>query len=167
MRTALLIFFSVIAFSSCNTYRYITIASDNASLNDRNEFVIETDTVSVVYNFHGRNGPVKISVYNKSGHALQVDWKKSALIINDKPVIYYKPDLWIKGSIENAAALATTNTINVRISGEEGLEFLPPRSAMSRTGVLLVDQGVLNPAYDDTHLAWDSKTRKKERLPGL
>jgi hypothetical protein len=129
---------SVVIFCSCSSYRYMAVDSDNIPRNDKNEFVVETDLIRVTYNFHGKKGPVQINVYNKSNEALQIDWKKSAMIVNETPVAYYKPDLWINGDVDKTSS-SSTRTFNGRIYREEGVEFLPPQSGVSKTGAWLGD----------------------------
>ena len=133
----LLPIFIVVSFSSCSHYQYATLSAENIPKDDKkNEFVAESDTLCIVYNFNGKKGPVSITIFNKSDMPLQVDWKKSALIVDDKPIAYYQPDWNINGSISTTPGILTTSssTLQANVTGREGLEFLPPHSFISRKG---------------------------------
>jgi hypothetical protein len=136
----LLPIFIVVSFSSCSHYQYATLSAENIPKDDKkNEFVAESDTLRIVYNFNGKKGPVSITIFNKSDMPLQVDWKKSALIIDDKPIAYYQPDWNINGSISTSPGILTTSssTLQANVTGREGLEFLPPHSFISRKGSVI------------------------------
>src|ERR1044071_1557039 len=129
MRTPLLLCLGVILLSSCQ-YQYMTIASDTIPVNNKNEFVVETDTLLITYSFHGLNGPVQVSIYNKSNIGLEIDWKRSSLIIGDKPYNYYKPVMQISGVVENNRR--RDNDVTGTITAREGTQFIPPASGISK-----------------------------------
>lgn len=137
MRTFILIAFLSVLLPSCQTYQYLTLASDNTRHNDKNEFVAESDTLRVTYNFNGKNGPVKINIFNRSSQALEIDWKRSSLIIGDKPVPFYIPVTQIDGTITRSQVVRNTGSITATIQQREGLEFIPPRSAIQRSGLYI------------------------------
>lgn len=133
----LLPIFIAVSFSSCSHYQYATLSAENIPKDDKkNEFVAESDTLHIVYNFNGKKGPVSITIFNKSDMPLPVDWKKSALIIDDKPIAYYQPGWNIDGSFSTTPGILTTSssTLQAKVTGNEGLEFLPPHSFISRKG---------------------------------
>ena len=136
MRTFILIAFLITLLSSCQTYQYLTLASDNVSRNEKNEFVAESDTLQITYNFYGKNGPVNIRIYNKSSQALEIDWKRSSLVIGDRPVPFYTPDMEINGSITRSSIPQIAgSSVNATIRRQEGIEFIPPHAAISRSGL--------------------------------
>lgn len=138
MKKWLPILFVVIFFSSCSRYQYATLSSDIPK-DKEDEFVAESDTLRITYNFNGKKGPVNITIFNKSGLSFQVDWKKSALIVDDKPTVYYQPDWHINGSVSTSSESLSTSSslIMANITGQEGLEFLPPHSFISRKGMVI------------------------------
>lgn len=73
---------SIILLSGCTRYQYISLTS-NLPQNDKNEFIIENDTVLIKYSFSGENLQVKATLYNKLQQPIYFDVERSAVIIND------------------------------------------------------------------------------------
>ncbi len=73
----------VFLFTGCTTYQYMTVSGKNIRQNERQEFVVENDSIRVKYNFSGEDAPVNVEVTNKLDRPVYVDWSRSALIIND------------------------------------------------------------------------------------
>ena len=117
-------------FSSCLVAHYTRIGSSQLVQNDKSNFVFENDTLRVVYNFNGSGGPLKISIENKSRHSLQVDWKKSALIMEGNVASYYRPAAAVNGNLVSAGS--GVHSINGLVTGEESIQFLPPGSVISK-----------------------------------
>ena len=65
--------------------------------NDYGEFVVEDDSIDVVYNFYGHNAPITVGVVNKMSKPLYVDWTKSGIMIDDTPTSYIEPSRVSKG----------------------------------------------------------------------
>ena len=163
MRTLIPIAIFSILFSSCQTFQYLTVASDNTNHNEKNEFVAESDTLRITYNFNGKNGPVNIHIYNKSSQALEIDWKRSSLIIGEKPFSFYNPDLRVEGSIARSIVQRTAgseSSLNATIRGQEGVEFLPPQSSIVRSG-LYIKKGLLDTRSVTTRKEVIAKTGTK------
>jgi hypothetical protein len=92
---------------------------------------------------------------------LPEDWKRSALIINETSTAYYKPDLWINGNLDKTNS-SVTRTSNGKISGEQGTEFLPPRSSVSKTVASLGDNSGLKKVYTAGQQGWAAKIRSTD-----
>lgn len=77
-------------FSSCSTYYGSTMNTKDSYVtkNEYGEFVIEGDSVDVIYNFYGQNAPIVIGVFNKTSKPFYVDWCKSGIMIDDIPTAY-------------------------------------------------------------------------------
>lgn len=73
---------SIILLSGCTRYQYISLTS-HLPQNDKNEFIIENDTVLIKYSFSGENLKVKATLYNKLQQPIYFDVARSAVIIND------------------------------------------------------------------------------------
>ena len=134
MRILILAGLILLTFVSCSRYQYITLSSENIPVNENSEFVAETDTLKITYNFNGKNGPVNIAIYNKSDHALEIDWKRSSLIIGERPFPFYQPNQRVTGEIGNTSGSYSGQTINATIQQQEGMEFIPPHSVIYRSG---------------------------------
>jgi hypothetical protein len=123
--------------SSC-TYQYVTLSSEQLSTNEKNDFVMENDTLKVTYRFNGDNSPVKITIYNKTNEPLEVNWRKSALILNGEALGYYSPNLFVKGSIEQDTAnrfyggRSFLADVSADIHVNEPSQFIPPQSSISK-----------------------------------
>jgi hypothetical protein len=127
-----LIFFSC---SGCSTYQYITLGSYLKS-NQSQQFTYETDSIRVQYSFNGQNGPVQIEIYNKQAQPIFVDWRKSALIVNENSIPY-----WIEESAFNATSqvdpvLPITNTTGVLVKPEP-IGFIPPQASIKKNSLFV------------------------------
>jgi hypothetical protein len=146
MRTLILLPVLLFLLASCNRYQYLTVASDDLATNRKNEFVMETDTLVITYNFHGYKGPVQISIQNKSKEAIQIDWKRSSLIIGDNPVNYFNPEMQIRATVENERPLFNNRQYNTKsrlrgtITSQEGMEFIPPGSVITNADLYLAEE---------------------------
>lgn len=136
MRTVLLLI--PVILLSCSKYQYLKVSSGNASLNDKNEFVAENDTVRITYNFYGNNMPVNISVFNKSNDGLMIDWSRSSVIIGENAITFSEPSLEIQGELNRPVGSSHTAVLNAKATGKEDIVFIPPQSAVNRSGVHLV-----------------------------
>jgi len=52
------------------------------------EFVIEGDSLDIIYDFYGENAPIRIGVYNKMTKPVYVDWRQSGVVIDGQTVTY-------------------------------------------------------------------------------
>jgi hypothetical protein len=129
---ALLVF-----FSSC-TYQYFTLSADALSKNANNDFVVENDTLKLTYRFSGDHGPVQITIFNKTEKPLEIDWRKSALIMNGKSYGYYSPNLYLSGNVrpDTLRSLLNSSSLYANVSADihvnEPSQFIPPRAAISK-----------------------------------
>ena len=128
MRIVLLLIFISILLSSCSKYQYYSLAS-TTSKNQNQQFLFENDTCKISYSFKGLNGPVSISIYNKTNKPLEVDWKKSALIIGDSSSSFFEPEMILNGEVERSR-YAISNNITGTVSQPESIDFIPPQSAV-------------------------------------
>lgn len=145
MRSLILLSIIIISFTSCSRYQYFTLQGSNISKSSSGEFVAENDTMRVTYNFNGQGGPVWVSVYNKTDKSLQVDWKRSALIINGNSVSYFSPDMKLTGEVERPTSRFSNSAISGTLSGSEAIEFIAPRASVSRQSLRVSPGFLKNP----------------------
>lgn len=135
--------------SSCRTYQYGTVSSAKMSMNEKQEFVYENDSLLLIYNFNGLNAPVNITVQNKLQVPVYIDWKKSALIINDQAVSYVPSEMRIEGGVQSSSYNTGTRTnsttfgsasINATVSLPPAIDFVPPQSFFTRSPIGLTDR---------------------------
>jgi hypothetical protein len=129
----------IVLFSSCTTYQYMTVNSSSTGKNEQKDFVVENDSVRVQYNFNGADAPVNILIQNKLNQPMYIDWKRSALIINDRAVSYVAEKIPISGvigaSTYNYSYYSTTTYgglyAEARVPGQT--DFIPPQSYITKT----------------------------------
>src|SRR5688572_14476 len=138
MRIAILALGLIFLLTSCGiTRKYVTVSSDDTNTTEQMEFINETDSLKVLYNFNGALGSIQIVIYNKMDEGLLIDWRKSALILRDSPVVYYSPALKINGNIKTSLVQTDpterTSTVSAIVRGDEAREFIPPKSRIIQT----------------------------------
>ena len=138
-----------VLFSSCTQYQYLTIDSDDTQENKKKEFQFENDDVRITYNFYGANAPIEVKVYNKSSKGLNVDWSKSSLIIGEKAVTFNDQVIDIRGELTRTSVtprINTTSSLNATATGKEAVVFIPPQSAVERSGLRVFHGDFFKPA---------------------
>jgi hypothetical protein len=98
---------------------------------------LENETLKVTYRFSGDHGPVKITIYNKTNEPLEIDWRKSALIMNGNAYGYYSPNLLLNGSVSpDTLRLAYNHSffsdVKANIYVNEPSHFIPPKASISK-----------------------------------
>jgi hypothetical protein len=137
MRHFILPILLVFTISSCSTYQYITVDSSQLSKNDKKQLTWENDTLRLIYSINGRGGPFRVDVYNKTSQPLYVNWKKSALIRDERPTPYFDPNVTIYGSSGSVAYTIGRITIangnsTASFALPEGLDFIPPGTGITK-----------------------------------
>lgn len=139
MKRLLPLFFLAALLSSCIQYQYLTVSGVNIPKNDKNEFISENDTVKVQYRFTNYNGQIGIRIYNKTTEPLEIDWRKSAVIVDGKAVSYFSPTATISATVERDSARWQNSSLGFRdpaylasLNGSvfinEPTQFIPPSS---------------------------------------
>jgi len=118
-------------------------------MDEQRQFVHENDTVRILYNFNGLNAPVKISIQNKLDRPLYIDWKRSALIINDKAISYKPGKATLSGSVSASSwQWSNTSSITGGFSGDislpEQLDFIPPQSYITKRPMAVTNRFFTN-----------------------
>jgi len=147
----LLLYGAVLLFASCGTWQYVTVNSSTVSKNEKLEFVIENDSMQLVYNFHGANAPVNITVHNKLNVPMYIDWQRSAIIVNEKANSYVPDKVQIEGAFNgttstynvpayrsktypyNSGYASTSGSIYARADVPEQIAFVPPQTYVTKT----------------------------------
>lgn len=115
-------------FASCSTYYGSTMnTKDSFTIkNDNGEFVVEGDSLDVIYNFFGENAPVSIGVVNKMSKPLYIDWSKSGIMIDGMPVMYVQS---AKTSNENNSQLINFTYF---LDNSDDLSYIKPYSRLNK-----------------------------------
>lgn len=143
----------IFLFSSCTTYQYMQVSGKDIQQNNRQEFVMENDSIRVKYNFSGLNAPINVEVENKMGVPVYVDWRRSALIVNNKAISYVPNSMPITGSMSASTSTwrvgntpitsTTVGSFNGSMAIPEDMDFIPPKSYKNKTPL-----GVTNVFYE-------------------
>lgn len=145
MKTIMKIFVglvSIVFLSGCSVYEHVRLES-NLKQNDKSEFLIENDSVSISYSFYGENGPIHIALFNKLDKPLYIDWGKSALIVNGQSSSLYKDESRITANateykiIPESTIVNSTSNIEGTIAKNDKVTFIPPHSNISANRYVL------------------------------
>lgn len=154
MKRPLLFIASILLLSSCTQYQYLTVSGENIAKNDKYEFISENDTVKVQYSF-ADNGKVGIVLYNKSSQPLEIDWRKSAVIVDGKAYGYYNPNAAITATVERDSLRWQQKfrrfgdhlylaSVNGSVLIDEPSQFIPPASFIYKEPLVLPVNGIDN-----------------------
>jgi len=144
-----LFLFIVVSQTSCLTYQYIAIkpnsGNSNLTENKEKEFVVENDSIQIVYDFKGDNTPVKIKITNKLDKPLMIDWKRSAMIVNDNAVSYMPDEAKTTGNA-NTTSVSWTRSWSSSYSSFSSIteipkdwQLVPPKSFVTYKGMRLTN----------------------------
>ena len=111
--------------------------------NSNHEFVLDNDTLKITYNFNGKDCPVVISLLNKTNKPLLIDWKKSAVIVNDTAMSLYSNAYLLNGQ-ETGARFGHVYSANLsgKVVGHEEIAFIPPNASITRSLINLIVQPI-------------------------
>lgn len=136
-------------FTSCSVYQVMTVSSHEVRQNQASEFVVENDSLELCYNFNGQDGPIKVKIRNKLQQPVYVDWKRSALIINDRAISYAPNTMSIEGSMAASSFnwtkdfSTTWGRLNATAQLPPDIEFIPPQAYVTKSLM-----GITNQALD-------------------
>jgi hypothetical protein len=150
---------SIVVLSGCSVYQHVRLES-TVRQNDKSEFLIENDSISIIYSFYGQNGPIHIELQNKLDKPLFVDWGKSALISKGQSISLWKDEARINANAteyktlpENTFVNSTSN-IEGTIVKKDKISFIPPHSNISLNSYVLQTKffDTTNQAFERTKL---------------
>lgn len=142
MRYFTLSLLALLFFSACSSYQYMTVNSAQLKKNDQHQLVFENDTLSLTYDFNGKDGPVSINILNKTSEPLYVNWKKSALIRDEHPLSYFDPRVpFSAGATSYNSRYVSNASLHGTFTLPEGVAFIPPGSSISKELVYLAQSG--------------------------
>lgn len=133
----------IVLFSSCTTYQYMTVSSNTIGQDVNKDFVMESDSITLRYRFDGHNAPMLLEVENRHSNPIFIDWKRSALILNDQAIsfkpgslsvsgsTYTSASSWYNGRIHGNNSTTTSSDFSSTVSFPGEMEFIPPGSRFS------------------------------------
>ena len=150
MKRVVFLFSIITLLSSCAAYQINTVSSTNTpKIDSTGIFMVETDSVTISYNFTGANAPVNVEVFNKLNEPLIINWERSALIVADKAYSYVDDNLKITGEVagsslnfRNSDITYSSSDINANVKLSKNESFLPPHSKAGRTIYVLNQIGI-------------------------
>lgn len=142
-------------FASCGTYQVMTVSSREIPQNKFGEFVVENDSLVLTYNFNGQNGPITMMIKNKLQQPLYIDWKRSALIINEQAISYAPGKIRIEGAFgassyhwdlpsDPTPVTTTAGRLSATAQFPSDIEFLPSQTYVTKKLMGITNQGVSN-----------------------
>lgn len=143
---------SIVFLSGCSVYQHVRLES-NLKQNDKFEYLIENDSVSIIYSFCGEGGPIHIEFFNKLDKPLYIDWGKSALIINGKSKSMWKDVSRITANateykvIPENSVVSSTSNMEGAIVKPDKLTFIPPHSNISTNRYFLQSKFFTTPVH--------------------
>jgi hypothetical protein len=132
----------VVFLSGCSVYQHVKLSSDMQQ-NDKSEFLIENDSVSIIYSFYGNGGPIHIELFNKLDKPLYIDWGKSALITNGQSKSLWKDEARITANateykvVPENSVVSSTSDIEGTIVKNDKMTFIPPHANISANRYVL------------------------------
>jgi hypothetical protein len=133
----------VIFLCSCSTYQYATLRSKETD--ETKGIVIENDSVKIVYTFKGENCPIQIQVANKLSQPIFIDWKKSALVLNDERFSYWKDKAVLNATTHGYEVQwsknisSTSSTTQGEFIRDEQVSCIPPHSFVKASPITVKD----------------------------
>lgn len=135
----------IVSVTSCNKQmiQLMKLSPVESQFTEYNkEYVFENDTVRIAYRFWVDHGKFEFSVENKLNIPIYIDWKKSNLIYNGKPNVYWLEETVVKSNsvtsgvgvrgrygVAYGSAVTTGESIE---RPKERITFLPPASSIER-----------------------------------
>jgi len=135
MTLFLLVVGCLIMFTGCTSYQYVYVDS-HLKKNELKEFVQETDSFKIKYNFSGQDFGFKITIENKLDKPVYIDWRKTSVIVND---------------IQEDGSFYNDNQVGV----------VAPNSSVTVTSNTFVNQFIDPTPYDSTGLVKRVKDKSK------
>ncbi|GAB2524957.1 hypothetical protein [Spirosoma aerophilum] len=121
------------------TLRGSNVQPDNEGL------VLDTDTLTLRYNFASERGLMHLSLVNKLDKPLYIDWKRSSFIIGQNKVDYWYDvvDVHLVGRSTNYSRYSTTTSLNGTFAKPEQISFVPPQTKLEKQQFIVVPSGQL------------------------
>jgi len=140
----------IMLLSGCSVYQHVRVASD-APQNDQSEFLIENDSLSIIYSFKGQSGPIYMELFNKLDKPFYVDWSKSSLIVEGLSYSFWKDEAKMSGTsthyevITQDGVARSVGNLNGSIVKNDKVTFIPPHSRIDVNSFALQDQFFIAP----------------------
>lgn len=133
--------------SSCASYQISTLKAQNENKTN-DPFIIENDSVKIVYNFKGYNAPLTVSIQNKLNQPLYIDWNKSMLVFNDNSISLSSADVSIKGKVngtitndDNPYISSNINqSVNLSASKSLNIDYILPMATVKRKTIYVANE---------------------------
>lgn len=132
----------VLLLSGCFTYQHVKVAGDPA-LTDQSAFLVENDSLRVIYTFSGHNGPIHMEIFNKLNKPFYVDWRKSALIRNGESVSLWKDESRVSATTTEYKVYPPDDKINsvsktkTTVVKKDDITYIPPQSKVAVNSFIL------------------------------
>lgn len=139
------------SLNSCSTYYGSTMNTKDPYTikNEYGEFLVEGDSLDVIYNFYGENAPIAVSVVNKMSKPLYINWRKSGIMIDDIPSPYQDPNVH---EIDDEAIVNFSSFLD----DPDGLGYVKPYSRLNKQ-ILELTNFNFDKIPDTLFLKWNTE----------
>lgn len=166
----LLLTLCVAAVSACAPNAQLVTLRGNNVTPDADGLVLDTDTLTLHYNFSSERGQMALSIVNKLDRPLYVDWKRSAFMIGQDKVDYWQDvanvDL-LGSTLGSRYSRYSIGTINGTITKDDQVGFIPPRTRLDKRQFVVVPNGTLRLPGTPTVLQERDKWNPDRKKPLL
>ena len=160
---------SIVLLLGCSTYQHVRLASTTQQ-NDQSAFVIENDSLNIIYSFYGQGGPIYMELLNKLDKPFYIDWRKSALIINGQSFSLWKDEARISGTtteyriIPERNIAYSTGNLEGTIARADKVTFIPPHSKIIVNSYNLHNQFFNAPEQTGKKMKLNTAEGKREAM---
>lgn len=142
---ALLLVFTAILIGCAPNVQVVTLRGTNVRPADEG-LVLDTDTLTLRYDFASERGQMHITVVNKLNQPLYIDWKRSSFIIGQDKIDYWKDiaDVQLAGSTYGSRySRYSTSYLSGTIAKDDKVSFVPPQTRLEKRQFVIVPDGVI------------------------
>lgn len=142
---AYFLLFSAILMGCSPNVQVVTLRGSNVRPADEG-LVLDTDTLTLRYNFASERGVIHVTLLNKLDQPLYVDWKRSSFIIGQDKLDYWYDvaDVQLAGSfMDSRYSRYSVGYLGGTISKEDKVSFIPPQTKLDKQQFVLVPDGHL------------------------
>lgn len=168
MRTLFFLGLCVAALSACTPKAQLVTLRGNNVKPAPEGLVLDTDTLTLRYNFSSERGQMRILVINKLNQPLYIDWKRSAFIIGQDKLDYWYDvaDVNLTGSsFSGWYSRYTIGSITGTISKEDPVTFIPPHTKIEKQQFVVFPNGALRLPGKPEIVQEKSKTNPDSKKP--
>ena len=142
---ALFLIFSAALIGCAPNVQIVTLRGTNVRPAD-DGLALDTDTLTLRYDFASERGQMHITVLNKLNRPLYIDWQRSSFIIGQDKIEYWRDiaDVQLAGSSYGSRySRYSTNYLAGTITKDDKVSFIPPQTKLEKRQFVIVPGGTV------------------------